>query len=163
MVSDLACSNYHHFLTFSQIVYHHLFPPSSYPYITLSLDHSLPLCITSIYTLSSSSYLSLIMLLLGLQVSMPDVLIVGTVATLTCSSDLDVTTTEWLYNGGEVQSSTAPQAQLLFNPVNDTIHNRQYTCRVTSPYGVQQQTISVTAEGRFMSSCMNSSGLAVIL
>ena len=103
------------------------------------------------------------MLLLGLQVSMPDVVIVGTVATLTCSSDLDVTMAEWLYNEGVVQSSTAPQAQLLFNPVNDIIHNRQYTCRVTSPYGVQQQTITVTAEGRFMSSCMNSSGLAVIL
>ena len=149
MVSVLPCSNYQQFLTFCHIVSHHLFPPSSYPYVTLSLDHSLPLCITSIYTLSSSSYLSLIMLLLGLQVSMPDVLIVGTVATLTCSSDLDVTTTEWLYNEGVVQSSTGPQAQLLFNPVNDTIHNRQYTCRVTSSYGAQQQTITVTAEGRF--------------
>ena len=31
-----------------QIVSHHLFLPSSYPYITLSLDHSLPLFITSI-------------------------------------------------------------------------------------------------------------------
>ena len=95
------------------------------------------------------------MLLLGLQVTMPDVVIVGTVATLTCSSDLDVTMTEWLYNGGVVQSSTSSQAQLLFNPVNDTIHNRQYTCRVTSPYGAQQQTITVTAEGRFIGSCMN--------
>ena len=78
---------------------------------------------------------------------MPDVLIVGRASTLTCSSDLDVTMTEWLYNGGVVQSSTAPQTQLLFNPVNDTIHNRQYTCRVTSPYGVQQQTVIITAEG----------------
>ena len=80
---------------------------------------------------------------------MPDVLIVGRASTLTCSSDLDVTMTEWLYNGGVVQSSTGPQAQLLFNPVNDTIHNRQYTCRVTSPYGFQQQTVISTAEGRF--------------
>ena len=78
---------------------------------------------------------------------MPDVLIVGRASTLTCSSDLDVTMTEWLYNGGVVQSSTGPHAQLLFNPVNDTIHNRQYTCRITSPYGVQQQTVIITAEG----------------
>ena len=52
---------------------------------------------------------------------MPDVLIVGRAAGLTCSSDLDVTMAEWLYNGGVVQSSTGSQAQLLFNPVNDTI------------------------------------------
>ena len=78
---------------------------------------------------------------------MPDVLIVGRTSTLTCSSDLDVTMTEWLYNVGVVQSSTGPQTQLLFNPVNDTIHNRLYTCQVTSPYGVQQQTIIITAEG----------------
>ena len=116
-----------------------------------------------IIILSPNSYLSLIMLLLGLQVTMPNVLIVGTVATLNCSSDLDVTMTEWLYNEGVVQSSTSSQAQLVFNPVNDTIHNRQYTCRVTSPYGVQQQTITVTVEGRFIGSCMNSKGLAVIL
>ena len=93
---------------------------------------------------------------------MPDVLIVGRAAGLTCSSDLDVTMTEWLYNGGVVQSSTASQSQLLFNPVNDTIHNRQYTCQITSPYGVQQQTIIITAEGRFIGSCMNSTGLALI-
>ena len=78
---------------------------------------------------------------------MPDVLIVGRAARLTCSSDLDVTMAEWLYNGGVVQSSTGPQAQLLFNPVRDIIHNRQYTCRVTSPYGTQQQTVIITAEG----------------
>ena len=80
---------------------------------------------------------------------MPDVLIVGRTSTYTCSSDLDVIMTEWLYNGGVVQSSTGPQTQLLFNPVRDTFHNRQYTCRVTSPYGAQQQTITVTTEGRF--------------
>ena len=85
----------------------------------------------------------------GMQVMMPDVLIVGRAATLTCSSDLDVTMTEWLLNGRAVQNSTHSQVQLLFNPVMDTIHSRQYTCRVTSPYGIQEQTIIITAEGRF--------------
>ena len=84
----------------------------------------------------------------GMQVMMPDVLIVGRAATLTCSSDLDVTMTEWLLNGRAVQNSTHSQIQLLFNPVMDTIHSRQYTCRVTSPYGIQEQTIIITAEGR---------------
>ena len=139
---------YHHFLTFHHVFSNYLSPPSFYSYITLSLT-PYSSYISLLYPFYTISYLTLNMLPLGLRVTMPIVLIVGTVATLTCSSDLDVTMTEWLYHGGVVQSSTGPQTQLLFNPVNDTIHNRQYTCRVTSPYGAQQQTITVTTEGRF--------------
>jgi len=64
-----------------------------------------------------------------------------------CSSDLDVISIEWLYNRGVIYQVTGDVLQLIFNPVNDTIHNRQYTCRVTSPYGIQEKTIRIVATG----------------
>ena len=67
--------------------------------------------------------------------------IVGESASMTCSSDLDVTSTEWLYNLQVVSSSTASELQLVFSPVNDSIHGQEYTCRVTSSYGIQEQTV----------------------
>lgn len=77
----------------------------------------------------------------------------GETSTLTCSSDLDVSMTEWLYNSAIAVSSTGPQAELVFNPVQDTFHNRHYTCKVTSPYGVQEQTVITIVEGKII--CVN--------
>jgi len=73
---------------------------------------------------------------------------VGDNATLTCSSDLDVNMVEWLYNGQVVVSSSGPQADLVFTPVNDSIHNTQYICRVTSPYGVQEYSSLIRVTGK---------------
>jgi len=64
-----------------------------------------------------------------------------------CSSDLDVISIEWLYNRRVISQVTGNVLQLIFNPVSDTIHNRQYICRVTSPYGIQEKTIRIIATG----------------
>ena len=74
-------------------------------------------------------------------------LVVGNDATLTCSSDLDGTSVEWFYNGQVVVSSSGSQADLVFTPVNDSIHNRQYTCRVTTPYGTLDQPVTTLVDG----------------
>lgn len=67
---------------------------------------------------------------------------VGESGSMTCSSDLDVTSVEWLYDLQVVSSSTAAsELQLVFSPVNDSIHGQEYTCRITYSYGIQEQTI----------------------
>ena len=84
----------------------------------------------------------------GLQVSgHRNQFAVGDVATITCSFDLDLTSIEWLYSGAIVARTTAPQLSLTFNPVNDTINNRQYTCRVATSYGTQEETIAIGVQG----------------
>lgn len=70
-----------------------------------------------------------------------NVFTVGESASVTCTSDLDVTSIEWLYNLQVVSYSTASELQLVFSPVNDSIHGREYTCRVTSSYGIQELTV----------------------
>ena len=66
---------------------------------------------------------------------------VGEVASMTCSSDLDAISVEWLHNQQVVSSSSASELSLGFSPVNDSIHGEEYTCRVTTSYGIQEQTV----------------------
>ena len=98
-------------------------------------------------------YNNLILLLcLGLQIDGNQQFFdVGEQTSVVCSSDLDVTLIEWIYNYNVVvQTSAVEQLSLVFNPVNDSMHGRQYTCRVTSPYGIQEETIQVTAESKLL-------------
>jgi len=64
-----------------------------------------------------------------------------------CSTDLDVTTIEWIRDGIAVANSSDQSLTLLLDPVSADHHNTQYTCRVTSPYGIQEQTVNITVQG----------------
>lgn len=76
-------------------------------------------------------------------------LVLGEYATVSCSFDLEFTSLEWIYNNAiVVNSSTQPQIGLSFSPVNDSVHGRQYTCRVTTPYGMQEKNITIFVQGK---------------
>lgn len=66
---------------------------------------------------------------------------VGGSASLTCFSDLDVISAKWLHNHLVVGYSSKSELQLVFDPVNDSIHNKEFVCQNTSPYGVQEQSV----------------------
>lgn len=78
----------------------------------------------------------------------------GEFVTITCTFDMPLTSLEWLYNDKVVSSTVAPQLNLTFSPVNDTINNRQYICRAVTSYGVQEEDIIIEVKGndRFNSS-----------
>jgi len=84
----------------------------------------------------------------GLQITGGASFVVGESAVLQCNTDLDATAVQWLYGGEVVVQSTAHYAELQFYPVNDSIHDRQYTCRVISPYGIQERNTTVTITGK---------------
>ena len=59
---------------------------------------------------------------------------VGQSATTSCISDAPATRIEWLIDEVVVESATSNGIQeldLVFSPVNDSIHNQVYVCRVT--------------------------------
>ena len=68
---------------------------------------------------------------------------------LNCSSDLATSTAEWLYNEDVIAQSVSSEVLLVIPAVNDSLHNRQYTCRVTSPYGVQERNTTITVTGSY--------------
>ena len=83
----------------------------------------------------------------GIQVSsinMP--LAFGSNASIVCSTDLDVTTIEWIRDGVTVDTSRSQSLTLVLDPVSADYHNTQYTCRVTSPHGVQEKTMDITVQ-----------------
>ena len=78
-----------------------------------------------------------------------DQLNVGASATATCFSDASATRMEWLHNGVVVASDTSTQQlNLVFSPVNDSIHNQVYVCRVTRGGGAQaEQDFTAIVDG----------------
>ena len=91
---------------------------------------------------NSSQQLPTYICLLGLATwQSSDVFTLGESASISCSSDLDVVSIKWLHNNIVVRYSSESELQLIFDSVNDTIHNEEFICRVTSSYGIQEQSI----------------------
>ena len=75
---------------------------------------------------------------------------VGGSATATCESDTLPDTIEWLTDGVVLDSATSTQQlDLVFPLVNDSIHNQDYTCRVTREGGMTAtQNFTVKVDGK---------------
>ena len=63
-------------------------------------------------------------------------LTVGVTNTITCITSMDISDIVWIDDMDTIVASNSDgvqQLDLVFNPpVNDSIHNRMYTCRVTT-------------------------------
>ena len=81
---------------------------------------------------------------------------VGESATASCKSDAPASMIEWLRDGMVVESAAFTGIQeldLVFSPVNDSIHTQVYVCRVTRDGGngmtvtaVQNFTVNVNGK-----------------
>ena len=80
-------------------------------------------------------------------------LTVGHNASIMCSTDLDVVAIEWIKHGITVVNSNSQSLTLPLNPVHMSVDhdNTQYICRVTSPYGTQEETINITVQSELLS------------
>ena len=68
-----------------------------------------------------------------------------------CSSPIDVDLIEWLNSNGEVIASQTVirRLNLTFAPINTSINNQIYTCRVNKSASVNK-TITVSVTGKIM-------------
>ena len=80
----------------------------------------------------------------------------GSNATITCVSETDTEKMEWLRDDDVVVvlMLTARQLDLTFSPVNDSLHGKVFTCRVTrnstatrSSSGVVKQNFTMSVSG----------------
>ena len=106
------------------------------------------------YTLNSKFYFLLLCcvrhFVTGIQITGNEVpLSLGSSARFICSSDLDIIAAEWLFDGRVIVQSEANQANLYIPAVNDSLHNRQYLCRIITPYGVQERNATIIVSGIF--------------
>ena len=74
----------------------------------------------------------------------------GEAANVACSSDLDVLNIEWHLDEDStsttVVTSHTSVNELKFSSVTASVNNAQYTCHVTSPYGVQSKSVTLHAK-----------------
>ena len=81
--------------------------------------------------------------------------VVGSSVTVTCSSDsVNTDRIEWRSREDQVLDSgvSVQQIDLVFNPVNDSLHDSNITCLVTRDEGranqtVSNQTLSISVRG----------------
>ena len=83
---------------------------------------------------------------------------VGESATASCKSDAPASMIEWLRDGMVVESAAFTGIQeldLVFSPVNDSIHTQVYVCRVTRDGGngmtvTAMQNFTVNVDGKMV-------------
>ena len=84
---------------------------------------------------------------------------VGESATASCKSEAPASMIEWLRDGAVVESAAFTGIQeldLVFSPVNDSIHAQVYVCRVTSDGGdgmtvTVMQNFTMNIDGKMVS------------
>ncbi len=72
---------------------------------------------------------------------------IGSSLQLTCSSDMVALMAEWLYNDVVIAQSATGNVTLMISSVNDSLHNREYKCRITTPFGVQERNSTIITTG----------------
>ena len=60
---------------------------------------------------------------------------------------------EWLYYDEVIAQNFANEVLLVVPTVNDSLHNRQYTCRITTSFGVQERNTTIIVSGIFLCYC----------
>ena len=85
---------------------------------------------------------------------------VGESATITCMTTLAISSIEWIDDMGTlIIMDSENQLDLVFNPVIDSMHNREYTCRITasdSPLEIDEK-VTVRVVGKQLSCPFNVS------
>ena len=58
---------------------------------------------------------------------------------------------EWVFaNTVVASSSTSQQLELVFSPVGEFLHGREYVCRAITASGTLENTISLSVESKYM-------------
>ena len=91
----------------------------------------------------------------GLEISTDSTLIVGESAVINCTSTIAVEELLWLDEQVLVNSSSDTTATLMLDPVNDSIHNKTFTCRAVRMGTVEKQ-IKVNVSGKTSFRCLCS-------
>ena len=71
----------------------------------------------------------------------------GSTSSITCLSDLGVNLIEWLHDNSVVQRTEGNQAELMVYNVSDSDHSKEFVCRSTARFGVQEKTVTIQVEG----------------
>ncbi len=84
----------------------------------------------------------------GIGVSEHGAFTLGSEVSIICSSDFGVQSIDWLCNRQVVSSTEGSEGELSIQPVTESDHGSQYTCRSNAPFGAQEHNISIRVEDK---------------
>jgi len=87
----------------------------------------------------------------GLTVTGNSTLTAGDAAMLRCKTDMNVDTIRWITNDVIAAELNFNQVYLIFNPVFDYLHGREYICQTTASYGIAEKRITFSVKGMLIS------------
>ena len=106
-------------------------------------------CVYIYATTICEVHASCVHVLLGVSIA-HDQFYVGQPAIAACRSVTPATRIDWLRNGevvASIASTSIQELDLVFSPVNDSIHNQVYVCRVTRDSRTVSQNFTVQVNG----------------
>ena len=69
----------------------------------------------------------------------------GSSVTVSCTTDLELTSLEWLYNGNPIAATAGSKELSLTLPLpDDDYTSKTFVCRATNAFGTQEEYLSVT-------------------
>ena len=84
-------------------------------------------------------------------------------SSINCSTDLNVNTIEWLDSNGEVLASGNESPLTLNLTVTSDLHNTEYTCRINSSIGTQEQSITLTVLQKALLAPAVGGGVSIVI
>ena len=105
------------------------------------------------YTLSIN-ILSSLYFITGITLSgLESPLTVGQSATITCTTNIEVSSIEWMDETSTVLNSATDQTEVEYTIplVRDDLQGLQYTCRAVAGTTIYTETVEIQVVGKFMS------------
>ena len=84
-------------------------------------------------------------------------------SSINCSTDLNVNTIEWLDSNGKVVTSGNESPLMLKLTVTSDLHNTEYTCRINSSIGTQEQSITLTVLQKALLAPAVGGGVSIVI
>ena len=91
-------------------------------------------------------------------------MILGEILIINCTTDLAVTTIEWLDEDHKVlnYSNKSSYLYLVIDRISATHHNAKYSCRVISPFGNQTKSTTLLISAHKSSANAATTGGAIV-
>ena len=95
----------------------------------------------------------------GLEISIDSLFTIGETAVINCTTKITVDNLLWLNQDKNItlaNSSSSTMVTLEFNPVNDSVHDKIFTCRAEQTSGMVEKHVKVNVSGKASFNCLCS-------
>ena len=102
---------------------------------------------------------SMATIIAGFEISIDSPFTIGESAVINCTTKITVDNLLWFDQDKNItlaNSSSSTMVTLEFNPVNDSVHDKTFTCRAKQTSGMLEKHVRVNVSGKASFNCLCS-------